>query len=197
MSEATLEAGLFRRQFDDGLLDLLAGGAALCVGLGWMFGAPILAAVGPVIVAGLWPGLRKLLITPRQGAVVFTPRQTGKARQGMSALAVLFSISALAGLAAFAAFEGWLGPLSDIPASAYLMAPGLVIGVAAILVYAFVRLNRFLVYAAAFIGAAVAVHLTATSGPGADLALAAIAPIVIGAVLLTRFLFASGQEPEA
>ncbi len=197
MSAATLEARLFARQFDDGLLDVMVGFAALGVGLGWMLNAPTLAAVSPVIIAGLWPAFRKVLITPRQGAVAFTKRQTGKTRKGLSWLGVLFTLSAVMGLVAFAAVEGWLGPLSDIPASAYLMVPGLVIGVAAILVFAILRLNRFLIYAAAFMVSAVIIHLMTTSGPGADLALAALVPIGIGAVLLARFLAQSGQDPEA
>jgi hypothetical protein len=196
MSAATLETGLFARQFDDGLLDVMVGCAALCVGLGWMFNTPIFAALGPIVAASLWPAIRKALITPRQGEVEFTARQTGKARKGLSGLTILFILCALMGLVAFGAFEGWLGPLSDLPASAILMVPGLVVGVAAIFVFAFVRLNRFLIYAAAFMVSAVVIHLTTTSGPGADLALAAIAPIVIGVVLLTRFLLGSGQDLE-
>lgn len=77
------------------------------------------------------------------------------------------------------------------------MVPGLVIGVAAILVFAALRLNRFLIYAAAFMVSAMVMHLMTTSGPGADLALAALAPIGVGAVLLARFLAAAGQDPEA
>lgn len=118
MSAATLEAGLFAGQFDDGLLDVMVGCAALCIGLGWMLNAPILAAVSPVILAGLWPAIRRILIAPRQGAVAFTKRQTGKTRKGLSWLSGLFTLSALMGLVAFAAVEGWLGPLSEIPASA-------------------------------------------------------------------------------
>lgn len=177
MTGATLEAGLFRRQFDDGLLDVMIGCAALCMGLGWMLGAPMVAVLGPVIVAGLWPAIRKGLIAPRHGEVAFTQRQTGRARKGLSALTVLFTVSALLGAIAFAAFEGWLGPLSEIPASAYLMVPGLFIGVAEMPVYAFVGLNRFLLYAATFIAAAIGVQVLTGAASGADLALAAIAPI--------------------
>ena len=188
MAAASLETELLRRHFDDGLLDLFAGLTIAGMGLSWVFGAFIYAAVAPALMIPLYMGARRRWIAPRTGAVDFTAGQKARGRSSLNRLTIVFSISAGLGLVAFYLVDSGAMQRLEISANAILAVPGLVFAAAALVVAFALSLVRFAAYALVFALAAVLLHLPVEGAPGVDFALAALAPVIGGAVLLNRFL---------
>ena len=79
--EKTLEGRLFRRYWDDGLLDLLVGVGVLLIGIGWVCDQVALAAFTPALLVPLWRPLRARLVEPRLGAVEFADKRVRRQRR--------------------------------------------------------------------------------------------------------------------
>ena len=95
----TLETRLFRRYWDDGLLDLLAGIGVVIVGVSWAVDLVAVGAVAPALLAVFWGPLRRALVEPRTGHVEFSDARVGRSRQ-------LIVGSAVVGLVMLALFVG-------------------------------------------------------------------------------------------
>ncbi len=140
----SLESRLFRRYWDDGLLDLLAGIGVAGIGVFWTLDLVAVGAAVPAMLAALWGPLRRRFIEPRLGLVEFSDERDRHSRH-----LALGGIALGAGvLAVFAAI--WLAA-PEAPDLLRLLAPGLPAFLLALLAAVSglaLGLPRFLTYAA-------------------------------------------------
>jgi hypothetical protein len=181
--QRTLEGRLFRRYWDDGLLDLLVGIGVLVIGIGWVCDQVALAAVTPALLVPLWGPLRARLVEPRLGAVAFADKRVRRQRRhalGLVAGGVVAFLIAVAfvlrGAGDGAAPGPWIAAM-----------PPLLMALPAAVVGASLGLGRFFVYAGVLVAVAPVIVLLDTN-PGWAFIAGAVAPLVLGAGLLARLL---------
>jgi len=188
MMAKTLESELFRRRFDDGVLDLIAGLAIFGIGMGWIFGQVIFAAILPTLLWPFWSVIHKSVVVPRLGDVEFSDTRKAKISAAHIGLLVLGAVSCAFGVLAFALVEGWIESIREVTVPLVLLVPSLVMAVAAIVGYLMIGALRMLVYALVFIASGAVFQLVLPYDPAHSLAVGGAVPMVAGAVMLIRFL---------
>jgi len=179
---AATEARVFQAYWQDGVLDLLAGGSTLLIGLGWLAGFVLASVVVPPLAIVSWPILRQRITHPRLGRVRFNAHRRFRMRHGMIAVlslgVLLFGFFALHfGVGHLPPFPRWLAP--GIPA---LLLAALALSAAEAL-----RLARFALYGIGFIAAALVVS-GLDADPGWALAGGGAIAAANGARMLVAFL---------
>lgn len=186
------EARLFRTHWQDGALDLVAGGSLLLIGLGYVIDQLMIPLVVPLAFAA-WFILRKQVVEPRAGYVEFSRERRQHTARALSG-AVAFGLGALALVSVAVVLSRGEGRSALQAVDA---VPALLVALAALVGAALTRSVRFGVYAVLIAGAGA---LTVLLGTGPAIPLLAGGAVVCGtgAVLLARFLAESrpfiGQE---
>jgi hypothetical protein len=182
-STDTLESGLFRSYWDDGLLDVLAGLGVIGVAVFWAFDLVAVGAVVPAVLATLWVPLRRSLVEPRMGLVEFSEARMGRMR-GRTLGLVALGVAMLLAVGVLLASGSRPGPLRSILAPAI---PALLLGFMAAVAGWVLGLPRFLGYTAALGLAGLAVA-AADARPEMAMFAGGAACLLGGAWRLRRFL---------
>jgi hypothetical protein len=188
-----LERASFRSRWRDGSVDLLGGLGVVAVGAGWqagLFWAPVVVA--PALIA-VWASLRKYVVEPRIGRVVFRQERRDRETRGtrnalllgflsLAAVGVgsVVEINSSAGIASWK--EEWIGAL-----------PCVLVAVLSFLTAALTDVPRFALHA----GILVITALIATPvglEPGLQLIVAGAVVFLIGLYLFLRFLARSAAS---
>jgi hypothetical protein len=180
----TLERRIHRVYWNDGTLDTIIGISLILIGIGWQLGQVALSAVIPGIAIPVWIALRKGMVEPRMGSVVFSDERRQRERHGMwlTIAAGIVSLGIVVGLILFQR-----GGSGDVLGYASPGIPAALIGVAGILNGILFQIQRLALYGCgAFVIAAVGILLGLE--PGLHLMTCGIPPLVTGAILLGRFL---------
>jgi len=184
------EERLFRRSWDDGLLDVLSGLWLLLTGIGWLVGLGALAGLHAPFWLVLWQPLHHRIVEPRAGFVRFSRSRRGRTRRHLW-LNLVVGVSLLA-LVLVLRDPGPGGVLARLSPG----LPALLVAIAAILMGVLTGAGRFHLYAAGLIGAAA---VTAWLGlePAPALIAGGVLVLTTGIWLLARFISASQDEREA
>ncbi|MFH1701157.1 MAG: hypothetical protein ABIE07_11280 [Candidatus Zixiibacteriota bacterium] len=170
----------------DGIWDLSIGlalmGAAICMVTDY----PEIAAIFPVLAIIMIPSLKKSFIHPRLGYVKFSEAREKKEKGNISALAKLFSLTAVLGMVVFYAYTGnddwqlWLKSLGLIPLGTTLAIIATALG----FLYEIKRCHLYsvLVFATFFIGHNMNLR------PATDFFIIGLILSLIGLVLFLRFI---------
>ncbi len=187
---AKLESKLYRGTWQDGTLDIVAGGCLALMGLPWIFGYPALGPIVPALGVPIWLVLRQSITAPRMGQVTFTrQRQTRQVRWLLSTFGL--GVAALVLFVVLYKFvmvrhEGdsdllamkvqWIAGLPPALLSVLSLCAALMLGQ-----------GRFVAYAGLLILAGLVVAV-ADLDPGWGLLGAGTVVSVIGMVMLARFM---------
>jgi len=182
-----LERSSFRSRWKDGSVDLFGGLGVLAIGAGWEMGlywAP--AVIAPVLIA-LWVPLRKAVVEPRLGRVVFRQERRDKGARG-TRNTLFLGLLALVAVALFQAVEinsaGGLGPWAARWAAAL---PCVLLAIPALLTATLTTVSRFVLHAGVLLLTAT-VATPAGLEPGVQLIIAGAIISVAGLYLFARFL---------
>lgn len=180
----TLEEQLFRRYWDDGLLDLLAGAGVLMAGVAWLAGVVAVGGALAVLPIVLWRPLRARLVEPRLGQVEFRAKRI--ARQQRHSLALLGAgVLAFALVLAVALTRTRGGGGIGAPLVAGL--PALLVALPAFAVGASLGVRRLHFYGLTLLaGGGLVIVLDAD--PGWALVGGGCVAVIVGAILLRRLL---------
>jgi hypothetical protein len=179
----TLESGLFRSYWDDGLLDILAGTGVLGVAVFWALDVVAVGAVVPAMMAAFWVPLRRALVEPRVGLVEFSEARVSRMR-GLSLGALGLGVAMLLCVGVYLASRSGTGAvLADLAPA----IPALLVGLMAAVTGWGLGLPRFLGYAAVLGLAGLAVAAV-EARPEVAMFAGGAAPLVSGAWRLRRFL---------
>lgn len=181
-----IERKAYLSYHQDGLWDIFLGIFFLGMGIFMFFNTVylmggLIAALVPMAII-----IKKLVATSRLGYVKFAPQRQAQEKKGTAKLIIILSLTAILGLVNFMAFSGkaewqtWIRNLGIIPFGFVL---SLVLGALGLLF----DMKRLLVYAALILAAFVAGHLT-DSDPPAYFILLGIIFLIVGPVMLIRFL---------
>lgn len=185
------EARLFALFWDDGTLDLLAGGAVVLMGLGYVFDQPLVEVVVLPLALTAWAILRKRVVQPRAGYVEFTrARRERTGRELLGALAAGVGLLALTLAVLLEVRDGPAGVRGFVDA-----VPALLLALGAVVAAGLTRAWRFGAYAGLLAAAGLGTVL-ADTGPGLPLVAGGLVAWATGAVLLVRFLSASRRFQE-
>lgn len=180
------ETRLFQAYWDDGTLDLLAGGAVVLIGVGFMLELFLAEVVVLPLALAMWAVLRKRLVEPRAGYVEFSRRRRERTRHELLATVLVGAgVLALALALAVLVRRGM-----SIPGAYVDALPASLVAVPAVLTSALTRAWRFVGYAAVLVVAG-AGTVVAGTGPGLPLVVGGLVAWSVGLVLLLRFLAAS------
>jgi hypothetical protein len=185
------ETRLFSSFWDDGVLDLVAGAAVALIGLGYMVEQYLVVAVVLPLGLTVWLLLRKRLVEPRAGYVEFS-----RGRRALVRRELLGAVALGGGL--FAMILVLLGMSDRLPGLGELgdAVPALLMAMMAVMAAGLTRAWRFVGYATLLAAGGVGTALVA-GGPWLPLMIGGLVALVIGAVLLARFLAASRRFLEA
>ncbi len=169
----------------DGSLDLVAGLSVTGMGLAWQWGYFALSPICPALGLVLWSLLRKQLVEPRLGSVVFTEERRQQEREGLMLLVLAGGAALLMAGVGIWMMTGGGSPAVMSRISAGI--PAFIIGTAGLLSGALLQLRRLAVYGilALVIGLAGAL---AGFEPWTLLVVSGLVPLAAGMVYLTRFL---------
>jgi predicted small integral membrane protein len=179
----TLESGLFRSYWDDGLLDLLAGLGVIGVAVFWAVDLVAIGAVVPAVLATLWVPLRRALVDPRIGLVEFSETRMNRMR-GLSLGTAVLGVAMLLIVGIHVASGSRSSALVEDLAPAI---PALLLGLMAAVGGWAIGLPRFLGYAAVLGLAGLAVAI-ADARPEMAMLAGGAAPLVGGIRRLRHLL---------
>lgn len=190
--EGSPETRLFRAYWEDGTLDLVAGGAVVLIGLGYLFELFLAPVIAVPLAFAAWYILRERVVEPRAGYVEFSrKRRERSVRRGLGAfvlgVAFLTLLLVLAIRADIAPPRLRIGVELGDGGSAVDVAPALLVALAALITAWLTRAWRFAVYAAV-IAAAGVVALLVGAGPALPVVTGGAVVLGTGAVLFGRFL---------
>lgn len=180
---ASTEARVFNAYWQDGVLDLLAGGAILLVGLGWLAGFMVIGtAVALPLALVSWPILRQRITHPRLGQVRFNAQRRFRVRYSTIAVMAL-------GLGVFGVIAARVvtGQPSALPRWLAPGIPALLLAVLALSTAEVLGLVRFTLYAVAFVVSALVVSAL-DADPGWSIAAGGSIAAANGAWMLASFL---------
>lgn len=182
-----LEVSIYRAQFDDGLLDILAGLAMAVIGLGWLT-EPVLSAVAPVLLVAVWPLLRKKITAPRIGEVEFSTTRKALMQRGLLGVTLLLTMSSLFGLGVYLLWElggpAWRAFLH----LAAPLWPGIIMAVLLVVGGVIIKAGRFYGYGVYVLAVAVVLSGVLRVRPGFYLLIAGVPVALAGVVVLARFV---------
>ncbi len=169
---------------EDGLVDLFAAFGLILVGIGWLYDVVALSAAGPAAIIALWVVARKRISLPRMGSITLADDTQKKASFALLVVALIGAL--VLGLAVYFMVVEGDGPsrtLQDFVAA----LPTVIVAVMAIIGWALLRNNRFLLYALGLLIAA-AIVIAMDAEPHVGFFLGAILPLLFGTVTLVSFL---------
>lgn len=169
---------------EDGLVDLFAAFGLILVGIGWLYDVVALSAAGPAAIIALWVVARKRISLPRMGSV--TLREDTQKHVSFALLLIAVIGALVLGLFVYFTTVDTDQPnrtLQDFVAA----LPTAIIALMAIMGWALLRANRFLLYALGLLVAA-AIVIAMDAEPHVGFFLGAILPLVLGTVTLISFL---------
>ncbi len=181
----SLEQDIYAESWTDGLLDLLAGAGLASIGVAWLFDLVALGPIAPVVLASLWPGLRKRITEPRMGVAVPGAERRGTERTKLWVLLAAGVFTLLLGITVYVGtVRGGPTPLLTVLVPglpAFLMA--IAAGVAASLLHQ----ARFPLYGVALVLGGALVIATDVD-PGVGLRVGGVAALINGLRTLWVFL---------
>jgi hypothetical protein len=186
-SSTSLERSIYRRYWDDGLLDMFAAIGVALIGLSWMHGYAAAGAIVPALLVPLWQPFRQRFVEPRLGVVEFSDSRERQNRKRIKLLVYLGIIALIAALELY--FHRELLPA--VPGSRLIAAlPAAMLAILAAITALLIASARFLVYSAILL---VAGLIGASLGwsPGAIMATAGAIMLVIAAAVFATFLRAN------
>jgi hypothetical protein len=181
--ERSPETRLFRAYWGDGTLDLSAGGAVVAIGLGYVFHLFLVEAVVVPLAFATWFVLRRRVVGPRSGYVVFS-----RARRERSA-AELIGAGALGVGFLLLAVAIWMHGAPGLNEGVDAL-PALLMALASVVAAGLTRARRFVAYGGVW-AAAGGMTLVTSAGPAMPLLAGGLVMCVGGAVMLTRFIHGS------
>lgn len=192
-SSKSLELGIYRYYWDDGLLDLFAGVGVGVIGLSWAYHLIPLGAIVPALLIPLWKPVRQALIEPMAGRVEFSDSRVERVRHwGVSAFwlgIVTFGL----GVAIYS-----LVVAGSVPAPSRYIAglPAFLLALLAVIAAFGLGLRRFLFYALVLvIGGLVVVSFGLE--PEAAMITGGLVAALGGVRRLHRFLRSCGESDGA
>jgi len=169
---------------EDGLVDLFAAFGLVLTGIGWLYGVVALSAVAPAAMVALWVVARARISKPRMGSV--TLREDTQKHISFALLLIAVIGALVLGLFVYFSTVDTDQPnrtLQDFVAA----LPTAILAVMAIMGWALLRSNRFLLYALGLIIAA-AIVIAIDAEPYVGFFIGAAAPLVLGSLTLMTFL---------
>lgn len=185
LKSTTLEHRIHRVYWNDGTLDLIIGMVIILIGIGWQLGQVALSAVIPGVAVPIWIALRKGIVEPRMGTVVFSGERQGRTRSGLIRVVAAGAIVLLCVVGLILLRQGW-SPVSRVEAASPAI-PAVLIGIAGVFSGTLFQLWRLTAYGAVAFAIAAAGTLLGIEPPIQIMACGAV-PLVAGVVLLSRFL---------
>jgi len=177
------ETRLFRAHWQDGTLDLVAGGSVLLIGIGYLFEQMLAEIVVVPLALAAWVILRRRVVEPRAGHVQFARlRRRRSARELLATVVVGIGLGALC-VALVLRARAAAPTISD----AVDAVPALLVAVAALVAAGLTRTWRFALYALV-IAAAAAGAVLLEAGPAMPLLLGGAIVAGTGGLLLARFM---------
>jgi len=180
-----LEARLHSAYWGDGALDLCIGLGVLAIGTGWLLGAVVSAAAVPAVMIPVWMALRKRVVEPRLGRVVFDEKRRSRTRSGLTSLLVVGTAALLCGIAGYMMATGQ-GNRSLMPLLVTAF-PASLMGLAGILSGTLFGICRLSTYGVVAIAIGVGMALLSLE-PGWSLLASGAMPFLTGGYLMTTFL---------
>jgi hypothetical protein len=169
---------------EDGLVDLFAAFGLILVGVGWLYGVVALSAAGPPAMVALWVAARARISKPRMGSVAL--REDTQKHLSFALLLVSVIGALVLGL-----FVYFFTVETDSPSRAlqdFVPAlPTLILAVMAVMGWALLRSNRFLLYALGLLVAG-AVVIAMDAEPYVGFFIGAALPLALGTATLMQFL---------
>lgn len=189
-SSKSLELGIYRYYWDDGLLDLFAAVGVALIGVSWMRGYAAAGAIVPAVLVPLWQPFRQRLVEPRLGYIEFSDSRERQNRKRLKLVVYLGIIALIAALELY--FHRELLP--GVPGT-HLVAglPAMLLAILAATTALLIASARFLVYAVVLLAAG-SVGAWLGWSPGAIMAVGGIVMLVIASVVFTMFLRANPVE---
>lgn len=182
MSDRGIGERLFRSDWHDGLVDLLAGLALLTMGIGWLLGlGPTAAVLAPPWIV-LWAPIRRRYVEPRAGAVRHSGRIQSRADARLS-VALACGLGALALVAALAVGVGRGAGAWEMEWIAAV--PALLTAVAAVVAGVLLGAGRFYSYALMLVAAGLVLDATSPE-PGRAFIAVGLAMVGTGGMMLGR-----------
>lgn len=169
---------------EDGLVDLFCALGLALVGIGWLYDLVALSAAGPAAMVALWVAARARISKPRMGSV--TLREDTQKHVSFALLLIAVIGALVLGLFVYFTTVDTDQPnrtLQDFVAA----LPTAIIAVMAIMGWALLRANRFLLYALGLITAA-AIVIATDAEPYVGFFIGAVLPAGVGALTLASFL---------
>ena len=146
MSALPLETALYRRSFDDGLLDVLVGIGLIAIGFSWIADLIPLGAIAPAILIPFWQTGRKQLIDPRLAHPKFRDSRHQSNRRSLVGWGTFGAGVLLAEIALFLYARQGEAPLLSNLSEVVVGLPMFLIGVG-LLAGLMVGARRFVIYA--------------------------------------------------
>ncbi len=141
--------------YQDGIWDLFIGLSFIGMAVGVFYNYPGITAIIPALGIIIVPGLKKTITLPRLGYAKFSSEREVKIKKNISALVLLFTLTAIFGGVVFSAYTGnsgwqrWIKSLALIPFGAVLSliagAVGFLYGIKRVLIYAVLILVVFVI----------------------------------------------------
>ncbi len=193
ITQANDDRHLFRAYWDDGLVDLLFGGALLVTGIGWASDLGALAVVQAPLWVVLWAPLRKRFVEPRAGYVEFS-----MARRQRNTHALRWTVALGVGTLVLFALVALLIPRpveGELPRRLVVGLPAMLVAIGVALAGVLMGAVRFGTYA---LGLALAAAFTVMLSLAPDIPLVAggLAVTGWGATLFARFMRSSREYEE-
>lgn len=175
----------------DGSIELFAGLSMLGIGLCWLSDQPVFGAVLPALSIPIWRSFHERHITPRLGSADLESFDVPGMRRGLVLLCGLGLAVLVAGLLAYRGLVA-----RDAAAARDLVAgmPATLIGIAALSAGLGFRSAQLALYAVPCVLAG-AMVVALDLHPGHGLFASGIAPEVVGAFKLARFLRSHPRRP--
>lgn len=176
----------FQTLSEDGLVDLFCAFGLLAVAAGWQFGLVALSAAGPAAMVAMWAAVRAQISKPRLGSVTLREDTQKRISRGLLILGVMGALV----LGLFIYFYVVAADSSEPGRAVVTLVPALptlIIAVMAVVGWALLRTNRFLLYAIGLLVAGAVVIATGAE-PQLGFLLGAILPLIFGGLTLAAFL---------
>jgi hypothetical protein len=183
----TIEAKAYASRLSSGLLEVFVGVGLVLLGLGWLADLVAVTAVVPILLISLWSPVVRRVVVPRSGSARFAEGRRRRERRGLWTFLGVGVIVLAVALGIFVVGGRGLG-LGEVVAG----LPLAILAVAAGLGSVVFGLGRLGWFALALAAAGVATVLLGWD-PGLGFIAAGVAFLVVGCVLLARYV--AGHPP--
>ena len=194
LKSPTLEERLHRVYWEDGSLDLVVGTGVVLIGVSWLYGQVALGSVVPALLIPVWIGLRKLVVDPRMGQVVFSEKRQERGRSGLRRMLAAGAASLGCAMVAIALIRGGGNGRALVEVMSPAI-PALLIALAGLLSGLLFQMPRLMVYGCCAVVAG-CLGIPTNSEPAVQILATGLIPLVAGGVLLGRFVWAYPKPEE-